>query len=129
MCYDDSTVPYQITCASSFMSLTKNRIRVTTTVLCIDDEPTLLQLEKRFLESHGYTVLTAASRREALDILSASAVDAVVLDYQMPQMDGFAVALEIRRMLPEVDIIIHSGTPLQVPNRMLEIADRLVAKG
>jgi len=111
------------------MSLPKNRSTVTTTVLCIDDEPSLLQMEKRFLEGHGYAVLTAACGREALDILSASAVDVVVLDYQMPQMDGFAVALEIRRIAPEIEIIIHSGSPLDVPNRMLEIADRLVAKG
>ena len=112
-----------------FMSLPNNHIRATTTVLCIDDEPSLLQLEKRFLESHGYKVFTAPSGQKGLDILSASAVDAVVLDYVMPEMDGFAVALEIRRILPEIDIIIHSGTPLQVPNRLLEIADRLVAKG
>ena len=111
------------------MSLLNNHISVTTTVLCIDDEPSLLQLEKRFLESHGYKVLTAPNGRQGLDILSASAVDAVVLDYVMPEMDGFAVALEIRRILPEVDIIIHSGTPLQVPNRLVEIADRLVPKG
>ena len=111
------------------MSLLNNRVSITTTVLCIDDEPSLLQLEKRFLESHGYKVLTAPSGQKGLDILSASAVDAVVLDYVMPEMDGFAVALAIRRILPEIDIIIHSGTPLQIPNRLLEIADRLVPKG
>ena len=111
------------------MSLPKKRTSVTTTVLCIDDERSLLQMEKRFLESHGYAVLTAACGREALDILSTSAVDAVVLDYKMPQMDGFAVALEIRRIAPEIEIIIHSGSPFEVPNRMLDIADRLVPKG
>jgi CheY-like chemotaxis protein len=124
----DQRVPYQIIALLFSMPLPKN-ISVTTTVLCIDDEPSLLQLERRFLESHGYLVLTAGNGREALRILSASPVDAVVLDYQMPEMDGFSVALEIRRMFPEIDIIIHSGTPLEVPNRMLEIADRLVAKG
>jgi len=111
------------------MSPPKDRSTVTTTVLCIDDEPSLLQLERRLLESCGYAVLTAGSGREALHILSASAVDAVVLDYQMPEMDGFAVALEIRRMVPEIEIIIHSGSPVDVPNRMLDIADRLVPKG
>src|SRR5438067_1781723 len=111
------------------MCLSKKRPSVSMTVLCIDDEPGLLELEKRFLENHGYTVLTAASGPEGLEILSTAPVNAVVLDYLMPEMDGFAVALEIRRLLPEVDIIIHSGTPLQIPNRLLEIADRMVAKG
>src|SRR5690349_13964189 len=129
MCYDPKNSSLPNSCASIRMSLPKNRSTVTTTVLCIDDEPSLLQMENRFLEGHGYAVLTAACGREALDILSASAVDVVVLDYQMPQMDGFAVALEIRRIAPEIEIIIHSGSPLDVPNRMLEIADRLVAKG
>ena len=111
------------------MSLSMNRPTASLTVLCIDDEPSLLQLEKRFLESHGYKVLTAVSGPEGLEILSAAPVDVVVLDYLMPEMDGLAVALEIRRISPEIDIIIHSGTPLQIPNRLLEIADQMVAKG
>ena len=78
------------------MSLSNNGPVAASTVLCIDDEASLLHLQRRYLESHGYTVLTAATGQEGLEILSAAPVDVVVLDYLMPAMDGFAVALEIR---------------------------------
>src|SRR5690348_16685014 len=132
MWYDYMKVIYSgpnWTVSSPSMCLSKNPANASLTVLCIDDEPSLLQLQKHFLETHGYNVLTAGSGQQGLEILAAAPVDAVVLDYVMPEMDGFATALEIRRITPEIDIIIHSGTPLEIPSRLLEITNGMVAKG
>ncbi len=54
------------------------------TFLCIDDNEDLLECEKSFLESFGYTVLTAANGGKGLELASEYPVDAVILDYLMP---------------------------------------------
>src|SRR5215470_17855020 len=66
------------------------------TVLFVDDEPSLLEARRLIFEFIGYSVLTAESGEEALDVLRSNAVDAVVVDYQMPGMDGEEIARRIR---------------------------------
>jgi len=61
-------------------------------VLCIDDNQDLLECEKALLESMGYTVLTALSGEKGLELASLHAVDVVVIDYFMPEMNGLEVA-------------------------------------
>jgi CheY-like chemotaxis protein len=57
-------------------------------VLYVDDDADLLTIGKRCLERSGeFTVNTATSAHEALEILNTMAHDAVVSDYQMPDMD------------------------------------------
>ncbi|MCK4270738.1 MAG: response regulator, partial [Methanogenium sp.] len=59
------------------------------TVLIVDDEPDLLELTKIYLEKTGdFTVDTAASACEAMEMIKATTYDAIVSDYQMPEMDG-----------------------------------------
>ena len=50
-------------------------------VLCIDDDMDVLECEKSFLESFGYTVLIAASGRKGLELASVHSVDVVIVDY------------------------------------------------
>ena len=57
-------------------------------LLCIDDNEDTLECEKSFLESFGYTVLTASSGCKGLELASMYAVDVVVVDYFMPEMNG-----------------------------------------
>jgi two-component system, OmpR family, alkaline phosphatase synthesis response regulator PhoP len=57
-------------------------------VLCIDDNEDLLDCEKEFLESFGYTVLSARSGGKALKLASINPIDVVVVDYLLPKMDG-----------------------------------------
>jgi CheY-like chemotaxis protein len=79
------------------------------TILCVDDEPLVLASWAELIASAGYHVLTARGGVEALRQFSAQAVDAVVLDYEMPGMNGGTVAAHIRRINNEVPIILHSG--------------------
>jgi len=79
------------------------------TILCVDDEPLVLASWAELIASAGYRVLTARSGFEALRQFSSQMVDAVVLDYEMPGMNGGIVAARIRRINSAVPIILHSG--------------------
>jgi CheY-like chemotaxis protein len=62
------------------------------TLLCIDDEENGLKLRKLLFERQGYQILTAPDGRTAIDIFKIQSIDAVIVDYRMPNMDGAVVA-------------------------------------
>jgi len=79
-------------------------------LLYVDDEPALLELGKLFLEKSGqFRVDTVTSAPEALEILKSTLYDAIVSDYQMPDMDGIALLKEIRAEFPDLPFIIFTG--------------------
>ena len=92
-------------------------------LLCIDDNEDVLECEKSFLESFGYTVLTAASGGRGLELASKYSVDVVILDYFMPEMNGQEVAIEMRRLKPQAPIIMLSGA-VDVPEQALKLGRR-----
>jgi CheY-like chemotaxis protein len=96
-------------------------------VLCIDDNQDVLECERAFLESFGYTVLTAPSGGEGLELAAIHSVDVVILDYFMPAMNGQEVAIEMRRLRPQAPIILLTEG-LGVPEQALNLVDALVAK-
>jgi len=96
-------------------------------VLCIDDNRDVLECERAFLESFGYTVLTAPSGGEGLELASTHSIDVVILDYFMPAMNGREVALELRRLRPLAPIILLTEG-LAVPEQALSLVDALIAK-
>lgn len=57
-------------------------------LLCIDDSQAILNYERRILERSGYIVVTEASARQGLRLATIFSFDAVLLDYQMPEMNG-----------------------------------------
>lgn len=97
------------------------------TLLCIDDDQDVLDCEKEFLESFGYTVLTAPSGGKGLELASTHAVDVVILDYFMPEMNGDEVAIAMKRLRPKAPIIMLSGA-LDIPEQALSMVDVFVAK-
>jgi DNA-binding response OmpR family regulator len=98
-----------------------------TVVLCIDHSQDMLDCESAFLESFGYTVLTAPSAARGLELASRYSIDVVVLDCFMPKMNGEDVAVELRRLRPEAPIILVTEGA-DVPNHTLNMVDALVAK-
>ena len=98
-------------------------------VLCVDDDEAILQSRKLLLEAANYSVKTATSGAEALDILAAGAqVDVVLLDYLMPGMNGDELATELRKRLPHLRLIAVSAVG-QLPPALLRTVDRSVQKG
>src|SRR5437660_198276 len=83
--------------------------RLRKTILCIDDHWNGLIARKMFLESNGYQVLEATSGDEGLRLFRAHTVDAVVIDYQMPGMNGDVVAARMKRLKANVPILLLSA--------------------
>ena len=96
-------------------------------VLCIDDNQDVLECERAFLETFGYTVLTASSCGKGLELASIHSVDVVILDYFMPRMNGQEVAMELRRLRPQAPIILLTEGQ-GVPEQALSLVDAFVAK-
>ena len=96
-------------------------------ILCIDDDQDLLECEKAFLESVGYTVHTAVTGGEGLELASLHSFDVVIVDYLMPEMNGQEVARKLRWLRPQAPIIMLSGAA-DVPEQALKWVDTFVAK-
>ncbi|HYA05805.1 MAG TPA: response regulator, partial [Xanthobacteraceae bacterium] len=81
------------------------------TILLVEDEEGLRQLNARGLSSRGYTVLEAGNGVEAIDVLEKSnrRVDLVVSDVVMPEMDGPTLLRALRSRDPALKIIFVSG--------------------
>ncbi|HUC48227.1 MAG TPA: PAS domain-containing protein [Xanthobacteraceae bacterium] len=81
------------------------------TILLVEDEEGLRQLNARGLSSRGYTVLEAGNGAEAIDVLEKSQgqVDLVVSDVVMPEMDGPTLLRELRTRNPGLKFIFVSG--------------------
>jgi PAS domain S-box-containing protein len=82
------------------------------TVLVVDDDDAVREVASEFLVRDGLDVVTAGGGREALKVLRddvAGKIDAVVLDLAMPDLDGRETLLEIRRLRPELPVVVASG--------------------
>jgi CheY-like chemotaxis protein len=112
----------QVSMSLNFQSVVQNAV-----VLCIDDDPVILECEQKFLETFGYTVLTALSGRKGLELASVHSVDLVIVDYYMPEMNGPEVAIEIRRLRPRAPVIMLSGA-VDIPEKDLQVVDAFVMK-
>ena len=96
-------------------------------LLCIDDNQDVLDCERAFLETFGYTVLTALSGRKGLELASVHPVDVVIVDYVMPEMNGQEFAIKMKRLRPQAPIIMLSAA-LDVPKEALILVDAFIAK-
>jgi signal transduction histidine kinase/DNA-binding response OmpR family regulator len=67
-------------------------------ILLAEDNFVNQRLASRILEKHGHSVITAANGRQALERLATERFDLVLMDVQMPEMDGFEATASIRKM-------------------------------
>ena len=81
------------------------------TILLVDDEESLLALGTRMLEHLGFTVLAAADGLEAVELYRdrGKEIDLVLMDLTMPRMDGAEAFGELRRLDPDVRVVLASG--------------------
>jgi CheY-like chemotaxis protein len=101
--------------------------RAKATILCIDDHWNGLIGRKMLLEKSGYVVLEASGGDEGLKLFRSKAVDAVVLDYQMPGMNGDVVAAKMKSINSHIPIMLLSAyEPL--PKSKLSSVDSFLSK-
>jgi response regulator RpfG family c-di-GMP phosphodiesterase len=79
------------------------------TLLCIDDEPNILNALKRLLRKEDFRLLTTGSGREGLEILDEEEVQVVVSDQRMPEMNGTEFLKEVKSRHPDIIRIILTG--------------------
>jgi len=67
------------------------------TLLIIEDNEQNYYMMRFLLEKNGYTVIGAETGREGIDMALRHKPDAILLDIQLPEMDGYAVAAELKK--------------------------------
>ncbi len=87
----------------------KKSMKPGSNVLVVDNEISLLTVLENELTDIGYNVRTATDGDEAMECIKTSAVDLVVLDLKMPNVDGFVVLQFIKNFYPHIKVIVVTG--------------------
>lgn len=78
-------------------------------VLLVDDEKEFLEIMSERMEARGMVVTTTNSANKAMSILEKESFDAIIMDFQMPEMDGMEALKAIKNKNPELQIILLTG--------------------
>ena len=99
-------------------------------ILCIDDSVSGLSVRRQLFERRGYEVVTARSGVEGLERFRKEKIDLAVVDYVMPEMNGGEVIRQLRKLNPNLPVILLSGyaDTLALEHRVPE-ADAVLHKG
>ena len=100
------------------------------TILCVEDNETVLSVRTFLLETRGYRVLSMSSAAEALEYLRAAApgaVDLLLSDLMMPQMDGNELVRRAKELHPGLPALLVSGTVTSFERA--DCADGFLPKG
>jgi two-component system response regulator GlrR len=79
------------------------------TILCVEDEPSLLELRRLQFERAGYRVFTAGGAEEALRTCAREKIDLVLTDYRLPGMSGVALGWLLKRNQPDLLVVLVTG--------------------
>lgn len=77
-------------------------------VLIVDDEPQVLRALRTALTGNGFAITTASTGEAALDLLSGSLPDAMILDLNLPGISGLDVVRQVREWAPQLPILVVS---------------------
>ena len=84
-------------------------------ILCVEHHPEYMGALKYMLESAGYQVMPATTGTQALRLLTTREIDGVLLEYDLPDATGTAVRAEMKRIKPDVPVLLFSGVGSQTP--------------
>ena len=75
-------------------------------VLLVDDEKDFLDIMAERMEARGMDVSTACSAEDALKMVQTESYDAVIIDFLMPEMDGFSALKMFKESRPDLSVIL-----------------------
>ena len=78
-------------------------------VLLIDDEKEFLEVMSERMQNRDIDVTTASSARDALALVEKESYDAIILDLQMPEMDGLQALERLKAINPDLQVILLTG--------------------
>ncbi len=91
-------------------------------ILIVDDEKAVARVLQRILETWGYRSTAVNSPEAALDLLSSQSVDLMITDQTMPSMTGLDLTERVRRIHPQLPVILVTGFSHSVTPEKLEAA-------
>ena len=99
-------------------------------MLCVDDDAAVRDFYGTLLSGEGYNVIFAGTGFQALALLQAAEnpVDAAILDYKLPGMNGFELAVRLKQHDPSLRILMISGC-LPKLEEMIPFVDAAMSKG
>jgi DNA-binding response OmpR family regulator len=103
------------------------------TLLVVDDEPEINKLVARIFEKRGYTVHTAADGAEALAMVASTKPDLIILDLNLPKIDGWEVCRRLKSdpATKQIPIVMLTAAHANVDDAHIGLglgADEYVAK-
>ena len=99
-----------------------------TKILCVDDDPSLLNLYREELTEEGYKVIVARNGKDAVTRFSREKPNLIILDIRMPEMDGIIALNVILGKNRQVPVIFNTAFPQYKENFMTWGADAYVVK-
>ncbi|HYL14675.1 MAG TPA: response regulator [Terriglobales bacterium] len=94
-------------------------------ILCVEDDPAQRELRTEILEKDGYSVVTAATSASAVRLFQKNPVCLVLADHMLQGSKGSKLALQLKKLKPDVPVVLHSGSSPQ----SLRNIDAFVHKG
>jgi CheY-like chemotaxis protein len=101
------------------------RVRVASRVLIVDDSSTMRSIVRKILTASNFPldIVEVNEGTAALEMVRNGAIDVVFLDYNMPGLDGLATLKELKRMQPQLEVVLISSTDDKA------VAERAVEEG
>lgn len=97
----------------------------TQTIFIVDDERTIREVVRRYLERDGFTVVEAESGGAALDLLRLHPADLILLDIMLPGLDGFTVTRSLRNATEYATLSVNGDIPIIMLTSRGDEADRI----
>lgn len=94
-------------------------------VLVVDDEVTIREVVRRYLELEGFRVMEAEDGSEALQLVQSESPDLMVLDVMLPGLDGFAITRKLRNPSDFASLHLQGDIPIILLTARTEEIDRI----
>ncbi len=95
------------------------------TILVVDDEATIREVVRKYLELEGFNILEAETGPQALDRIQDASPDLVILDIMLPGLDGFAIARSLRNVGGYTPLTVNGDIPIIMLTARTDEADRI----